>query len=67
MCLGLNNKPISPYGEKVKAITLLSPTIFPIIYAAILGKMLRRVGLFKAERGTTMGVSLSCLLILTLI
>jgi hypothetical protein len=62
MCLGLNNKPISPYGEKVKAITLLSPTIFPIIYAAILGKMLRRIGLFKAERGTTIGVSISCVL-----
>ncbi|KAH8732326.1 hypothetical protein GQ44DRAFT_669581 [Phaeosphaeriaceae sp. PMI808] len=55
MCLGLNNQPVSPYGEKVKAITLLSPTIFPIIYAAILGKMLRRIGLFKAERGTTVG------------
>jgi hypothetical protein len=57
MCLGLNNKPISAHGQTVKAITLLSPTIFPIVYAAILGRMLRRVGLFKAERGTTLGVS----------
>ncbi|KAH7378317.1 hypothetical protein BKA66DRAFT_571743 [Pyrenochaeta sp. MPI-SDFR-AT-0127] len=55
LCLGLNNKPVSEYGEKIKAITLLSPTLFPIIYAAILGKMLRRLGLFKAERGTTIG------------
>ncbi|KAH7088321.1 hypothetical protein FB567DRAFT_591727 [Paraphoma chrysanthemicola] len=55
MCLGLNNRPISGYGETVKAITLLSPTIFPIIYAGILGKLLRRIGLFRAERGTTLG------------
>jgi hypothetical protein len=59
MCLGLNKQPISAYGENVKAITLLSPTIFPIIYAAILGKLLRRIGLFKAERGTTLGVCFS--------
>ncbi|KAH7077763.1 hypothetical protein BKA63DRAFT_593014 [Paraphoma chrysanthemicola] len=37
MCLGLNNRPISEYGETVKAMTLLSPTIFPIVYAGILG------------------------------
>jgi hypothetical protein len=59
MCLGLNKEPISAYGETVKAITLLSPTIFPIIYAAILGKLLRRIGLFNAERGTTLGVCFS--------
>jgi hypothetical protein len=56
LCLALNSKPMSSYGENLKAITLLSPTIFPIVYAAILGKMLRRVGLFKAERSATIGV-----------
>ncbi|KAF1848693.1 uncharacterized protein K460DRAFT_427888, partial [Cucurbitaria berberidis CBS 394.84] len=56
LCIGLNGKPISSYGSDVKSITLLSPTIFPIIYAAILGKLLRRLGLYKAERGTTIGV-----------
>jgi hypothetical protein len=58
LCLALNAKPTSSYGENLKAITLLSPTIFPIVYAAILGKMLRRVGLFKAERSATIGVRL---------
>jgi hypothetical protein len=58
LCLALNAKPTSSYGESLKAITLLSPTIFPIVYAAILGKMLRRVGLFKAERSATIGVRL---------
>ncbi|KAH6644427.1 hypothetical protein C7974DRAFT_371549 [Boeremia exigua] len=55
LCLSLNKQEISKYGEDIKAITLLSPTIFPIIYAAILGKMLRRVALFKAERTATLG------------
>lgn len=56
MCLCLDSQPISSFGENVKAVTLLSPTIFPIVYAAILGKALRRVGLFKAERSSTIGV-----------
>ncbi|OAL43180.1 hypothetical protein IQ07DRAFT_593355 [Pyrenochaeta sp. DS3sAY3a] len=55
ICLSLNGKPVSPFGEDIKAITLVSPTIFPIIYAAILGKFLRRLGLYKVERGITIG------------
>jgi hypothetical protein len=57
LCLGLNGHPKSDYGDNIKAVTLLSPTIFPIVYAAILGKLLHRIGLYKAERGVTMGVS----------
>jgi hypothetical protein len=57
LCLLLDGHPISPYGENIKAITLLSPTIFPVVYAAIFGKVLRRIGLFKAERSSTLGVS----------
>jgi hypothetical protein len=57
LCLVLNNKLVSPYGKNIKAITLLSSSIFPIIYAAILGKLLRRIALFKAERSSTIGVS----------
>jgi hypothetical protein len=65
LCLSLNGQPISSYGEKIKAITLVSPTIFPIIYAAILGKALRRIGLYYAERSVTIGVSLEiCLFVL---
>lgn len=57
LCLSLDKKSVSKYGEDIKAITLFSPTVFPIIYAAILGKLLRRVALFKAERTSTLGVS----------
>ncbi|KZM20786.1 hypothetical protein ST47_g8099 [Ascochyta rabiei] len=55
LSLSLDGKPISSFGQNIKAITLLSPTIFPIVYAAILGKVLRRIGLFKAERSSTIG------------
>jgi hypothetical protein len=47
---------MSSYGENLYAITLISPSIFPIVYAAILGKTLRRIGLFKAERSASLGV-----------
>lgn len=47
---------MSAYDQNIKAITPLLPTIFPISYAAILGKFLRRIGLFKAERSSTGGV-----------
>jgi hypothetical protein len=57
LCLLLDSQPISSYGENIKAITLLSPTIFPVVYAAIFGKVRRRIGLFKAERSSTLGVS----------
>jgi hypothetical protein len=57
LCLLLDGQPISVYGENIKAITLLSPTIFPVVYAAIFGKVLRRIGLFKAERSSTLGMS----------
>ncbi|KAJ4992952.1 hypothetical protein SVAN01_01656 [Stagonosporopsis vannaccii] len=55
LCLSLDKKRVSKYGEDIKAITLFSPTVFPIIYAAILGKLLRRIALFKAERTSTLG------------
>ncbi|KAF2028274.1 hypothetical protein EK21DRAFT_114047 [Setomelanomma holmii] len=56
VCVGLHGRSPSIYGENVKAVTLFSPTIFPIVYAAILGKLLRRIGHYRAEWGTTMGV-----------
>jgi hypothetical protein len=56
LCLSLNSQPMSSYGRNLYAITLISPSIFPIVYAAILGKTLRRIGLFKAERSASLGV-----------
>ncbi|KAH6621748.1 hypothetical protein C7974DRAFT_210334 [Boeremia exigua] len=55
LSLHLNHQTKSAFGDKVRAMTSLSPTIFPIIYAAILGTVLRRIGLYKAERSATVG------------
>ena len=58
LSLYLNHQSKSALGENVRAITFLSPTIFPIIYAGILGTMLQRIGLYIAERSATVGVSI---------
>ncbi|KNG46211.1 hypothetical protein TW65_97105 [Stemphylium lycopersici] len=55
LALSLNNRPTSKYGNDIRAITLFLPTVFPVVYAAILGKMLRRIGVYKAERSATIG------------
>jgi len=57
LSLYLSHQSKSTFGDKVKTTTSLSPTIFPIIYAAIVGTVLRRIGLYKAERSATVGVS----------
>ncbi|KAF2852115.1 hypothetical protein T440DRAFT_527800 [Plenodomus tracheiphilus IPT5] len=59
LALSLNNRPTSKHGSDIRAVTLFLPTVFPIVYAAILCKTLRRIGLYKAERNATIGVGLS--------
>jgi hypothetical protein len=51
----LNGKEVSTYGRKVEETLLLSPTIFPLIFAALMGRFFRYMGLYLAERGTTLG------------
>ncbi|KAF2625690.1 hypothetical protein BU25DRAFT_345329 [Macroventuria anomochaeta] len=55
LALSLHHAPRSPSGDRVQSYILLAPTIFPIVYAAILGRTLRRVGLYMAEKGSTVG------------
>ncbi|KAH8624704.1 hypothetical protein IG631_20169 [Alternaria alternata] len=57
LSLYLNHQSKSTFGDKVKTTTSLSPTIFPIVYAAIVGTVLQRIGLYKAERSATVGTS----------
>lgn len=54
--ISLDSRPKSAFGEQVKAAVLFSPTVFGIMYAAIMGKLLRRVGVYKAERGVKLKV-----------
>lgn len=39
----------------LQQVLLLSPTIFPVIFAALMGRCFKYMGLFLAERGTTLG------------
>jgi hypothetical protein len=43
------------YGYKLEQTLLLSPTIFPLIFAALMGRFFRHLGVYLAERGTTLG------------
>ncbi|CAD6588389.1 MAG: hypothetical protein ASARMPREDX12_003254 [Alectoria sarmentosa] len=51
----LSGSPISAGGDKVKAAITLGPTLFPILFAAIVGRSLRSLASFQAERGAKLG------------
>jgi hypothetical protein len=51
----LDGKEVSTYGYKLEETLLLSPTIFPLIFAALMGRFFRHLGVYLAERGTTLG------------
>ncbi|KAJ9419627.1 hypothetical protein QL093DRAFT_2591180 [Fusarium oxysporum] len=50
--LRLDNKPTSnnPTGEKVFNLTLLSPTIFPIVFAAITSRFFKNLARWRLEK-----------------
>lgn len=52
----LNNEPISEWGERVIAATRIAPTVFPIIFAALVGRFMRSLARYLAERGATVSV-----------
>ncbi|KNG44829.1 hypothetical protein DDE82_001469 [Stemphylium lycopersici] len=51
----LNGKEVSDYGKRLEETLLLSPTIFPLLFAALMGRFFRHLGLWLAQRGTTLG------------
>ncbi|KAF2116109.1 hypothetical protein BDV96DRAFT_42997 [Lophiotrema nucula] len=51
----LDGKDVSSYGLHLHQTLLLSPTVFPIIFAALMGRCFKHLGLFFAERGITLG------------
>ncbi|KAF2129893.1 hypothetical protein P153DRAFT_396232 [Dothidotthia symphoricarpi CBS 119687] len=51
----LDREPISDHGKAVKFATTLGPTVFPLVFAALGGRSLKKIALWKAERGTTLG------------
>jgi hypothetical protein len=51
----LDDQPISTWGDKVRQVAKIGPTIFPILFAVVLRRMLRMVALWRAERGAPLG------------
>lgn len=54
----LNGKKTSSMGSTVEGIIQYLPTIFPILFAAIMGKFFKTLALYRAERGILLGVCL---------
>jgi len=57
LVLSLDGKAKSQKGSNVKQAMAVISTLWPIIFAAVLGPMLKAVALYRAERGTKLGVS----------
>jgi hypothetical protein len=53
----LDGKDLSDRGHKIQEAILLGPTLFPLAFAAVGGRSLKKVALWRAQEGTTLGVS----------
>ncbi|KAF2628777.1 hypothetical protein BU25DRAFT_430599 [Macroventuria anomochaeta] len=42
-------------NDKLQEMLLYTPTIFPLLFAALMGRFFRHFGIWLAERGTTLG------------
>ncbi|KAF4458103.1 hypothetical protein F53441_111 [Fusarium austroafricanum] len=46
----LDKQPISPYGEMVVNLTLLSPSVYPIIFAAVASRFFKNFARWRLEK-----------------
>ena len=53
----LDGKDISDRGRKIQEAILLGPTLFPLAFTALAGRSLKKMALWRAQEGTTIGVS----------
>ncbi|KAM0380069.1 hypothetical protein ACHAPZ_000275 [Fusarium culmorum] len=51
----LHGKKQSSFGDTVLEILSVASTLWPILFAAVLGPLLKSIALFRAERGSTLG------------
>ncbi|KAL4867168.1 hypothetical protein BDV12DRAFT_210056 [Aspergillus spectabilis] len=56
LAIRLNGQEISGYGDGIIQATNLGPYIIPIVFAAIVGNMMRSLALWRAEKGTALGI-----------
>lgn len=52
-----HGNPISADGKILQRVILLGPTLFPLAFAALGGRSMRNIALWKAERGASIAVS----------
>ncbi|KAL6920462.1 hypothetical protein FSST1_004488 [Fusarium sambucinum] len=51
----LHGKRQSSFGDTVLEVISVASTLWPILFAAVLGPLLKTIALFRAERGSTLG------------
>ncbi|KAL2868164.1 uncharacterized protein BJX67DRAFT_351228 [Aspergillus lucknowensis] len=56
LVIRLDGREISDYGQGIVQVTHLGPSVFPIIFAAIVGSMMRSIALWKAEKSAPLGL-----------
>lgn len=52
----LDGKALSKFGRNIQAWSLLSPTIFPLAFAAVVGRAMTFFARYRLERGSSLGV-----------
>jgi hypothetical protein len=54
----LNGRDESASGDAILQALAVSATIWPILFAAVVGTLVKAIALYSAQRGTTLGVNL---------
>lgn len=55
--LSVDGRPVSSSrGQILEQAARLGPTLFPIIFAAVVGRLMRTYALWRAERGASLGI-----------
>lgn len=57
LVIAINGYEVNDRRNAVVQATHLGPTIFPIVFAAIVGSMMRSYALWRAQNGAALGVS----------
>lgn len=57
LAISVNKEPVSSSrGQWVEQAAKLGPTFFPVIFAAVVGRLMRTYALWRAERGASLGI-----------
>ena len=55
IALRLDGKDVSAFGDHYLQAIRYGPTVFPIIFAAIVARLMRSLALWKCEKGSSLG------------